>query len=88
MIIETGHSHVGEIWIMFEEPDFRLKDKWGKELWIECKEAIKERFPFPEARWDSEIKAWIVKDTPGNREEIRAIHRLYFGNENQEEISL
>jgi len=88
VIIETGLSHQGEIWIIFEGPDFRLKDNKNREIWFECKETIKERFPYPEGRWDGVVKAWIIKDTPANREGVRAIKRLYFQDENQTEIVL
>ena len=86
MIIETGTSHPGEIWIIFEEPDFRLKDGKGRDIWFECKERIKEAFPYPTGRWNGEIKAWIITDTEENRELMQGIKEEFFGNAKQESL--
>jgi len=83
MIIERRPSLPGRIIITFEDPDFYL----GKgTVWLEAKEAIKERFPFPEGKWDAENKYWTIADTPANLAGIRAIKKRYFENENQLEL--
>jgi len=84
MIIEVKRD--GELHVKFEKGDFLRKTPDRKLAWEEAKEAIKERFPVGDRKYDGELKAWIIRDTPQNRNGIEAIQRLYFKDENQEEI--
>jgi len=79
-------ERTGELHVKFERGDFNRKTPDKKLAWIEAKEAIKERFPYPESKWDNELNAWIIPDTTENRNGIEAIQRLYFKDENQEEM--
>lgn len=85
MIVEVKQS-TNEIFVSFEESEFRAKDKSGRPLWIELKEAIKERFPYPEARYDGELKVWRIQDSKSNRAGLQAIYKLYLNDPNQEEL--
>ena len=83
MIVE---SKAGYLFISFEEYDFKLKTKEGLEAWVEAKEAIKERFPYPESRYDGKLKQWQIVDSKANRAGLRSIIKLYFEDENQMEL--
>jgi hypothetical protein len=80
VIIERRPALPGKIVIAFEQADM---DLGGGTIWPEAKEAIKERFPYPESKWDPELKVWLIEDTKANLAGIQAIKKFYFENKNQ-----
>jgi hypothetical protein len=87
MIIETRTANPGKLFVTFEGHDFRLVDReTGSVAWFEAKEAIKEMFPYPKARYDGDLRCWVVEDSPEARQHLEAINKRYFQDENQMEL--